>query len=195
MRVMSNLVCVIAVVASGCGGGDDDWGRGKIAFRANGPSTQDAQIQSADLTIASISVTETGEDWIVVDGEARAITLSPDSAVELVVSEIDVGEYHGVKVQLASGYSFQMADGTTQTGDYPAILMYIVGGMYRYSNSGNGYADTNEYFEFTTRNGALSAQMDVEVDEKSFLVLTLEPQSVIEGAALAARVAYTSILE
>jgi hypothetical protein len=69
--------------------------------------------------------------------------------------------------------------------------------MYAYSNSGNGFPDTNEYWMFTTRNDAMSSPAEVEPDETSFLVLSFKGNirfTTPEETFLAAGINYTSFL-
>ena len=126
------------------------------------------------------------------------ITILENATLDLEEKELPTGEYHGVKVELSAGILYTLYGGEEIYRDYPDILLYKVpSGMYRYSNSGNGFPDTNQYWMFTTRNEAISSPVVVEANETSFLVFSFRPWYQLDTSddvGLAASCSYTSFL-
>ncbi|MFC1611290.1 hypothetical protein ACFL6C_10040 [Myxococcota bacterium] len=184
------IALLAGVALASCGGGEH-----KVSFQAAGHAEFETGVRALSLAISDISISETGEEWTHIGSYGQSVSLEAGSSTELIVSDLPVGEYHGVKVEFDPGYVLHLDDGSQITGDRPDILMYIVGAIHRYSNSGNGFPDTNEYFMFTTRNGALASEIDVEDEDKSFLVFEFKPMGVPDVEfGLASRVTYTSFL-
>ena len=175
----------------------DSGGTGILAFKASRIEVEE-KVDSVTFSIAAISVSETGEAWTLVSEGIPDITVDSDSILDLEEKELPTGEYHGVKVELATGITYNLAAGGTIQKDFPDILLYRVpSGMYRYSNSGNGFPDTNEYWMFTTRNEAISSPVVVEKNETSFLVIGFKPMYQLDASddvGLAASCSYTSFL-
>ena len=185
------LAIGVTIFLNGCSV-DDGFGTVKLSVVA---SEDIRQGMSATFGISRISVSRTGEQWTIVDENIDNISVSAGSQFELIEAVLFTGEYHGVKIDLKPGFSMTMEDSSVITQDYPDVVLYIEGGMYRYSGSGNGYPDTNEYYMFTTRNGALSAPIQVDVNEDSFIVLTICPMYLPgDGTGLAIGLEYTSFL-
>ena len=158
----------------------------------------DDKVNSVTFSISKISLSETGENWTVIAENMNGITIDSDAMQDMEQKELPVGEYHGVKVELAAGITYDLAEGGNVQKDYPDIVLYKVpSGMYRYSNSGNGFPDTNQYWMFTTRNEAISSPVEVEADETSFLVFSFKPMYQLDASddtGLAASCSYTSFL-
>jgi len=185
------LVIGVAFLLNGCSLGE---GFGTVKLSAvTSPDIRSGM--STTFGISAISMSRTGEQWTIVDENIDNISISAGSQFELTEAVLFTGEYHGVKIDLKPGFSMTMEDGSVVDQDYPDVVLYIEGGMYRYSGSGNGYPDTNEYYMFTTRNGALSAPIQVDVHEDSFMVLTICPMFLPgDGVGLAIGLEYTSFL-
>ena len=185
-----------AIFLLGCGGGGGS-DIGVLSFHVT-RIEEDPDVSSVTFGIDRISVSETGEAWAVISEDLDDLTIDSDARFELIQTEIPIGEYHGVKVELKPGVTFRLTDGTTVNRDFPDILMYRMNsGMYAYSNSGNGFPDTNQYWMFTTRNDAMSSPAEVEANETSFIVLSFKPKITvgpIKDTFLAAGINYTSFL-
>lgn len=191
-------ICVIFFLVTstfiGCGTGSNI---GTLSLHVT-RIEEDQDVGSVTFGIDKIMVSETGEAWAVICEDLEDLTIDSDARFELVHKEIPIGEYHGVRVELRPGVTFRLNDGTTLVRDYPDILMYRMNsGIYAYSNSGNGFPDTNQYWMFTTRNDAMSSPAEVEADETSFLVLSFKGKirfTTPEETFLAAGINYTSFL-
>ena len=190
------VTALLAAIFIGCGV-DGGSSIGTLSFHVT-RIEEDQDVNSVTFGIERVSVCETGEYWAVISEDLSDITIDSDARFELVQKDIPIGEYHGVKVELKPGITFQLHDGTIMNREYPEILMYRMNsGMYAYSNSGNGFPDTSEFWMFTTRNDAMSAPAEVEPDETSFLVLSFKAKIRIgaeEETFLAAGINYTSFL-
>ncbi len=187
------LSAFFVVTCIGCGSSGSS-GKGIISFHAT-LIEQDDNVSSVMFGISRISLSETGEEWTVVKEDIDDITIDSDSVLDLEEKELPAGEYHGVKIDLKPGITFTLPDSTPIDMDYPNVLLYRQGGMYRYSNSDNGFPDTNEYYMFTTRNCMLAAPMEVQPEETSFLLMSFRPMDLPgDGYGLAAKAAYTSFL-
>jgi len=185
------LAVGVTVFLNGCSV-DDGYGTVKLSA-VTSPDIRPGM--STTFGISTISVSRSGEEWTIVDENIDNISINAGSQLELTEAVLFTGEYHGVKIDLKPGFSMTMEDGSVVDQDYPDVVLYIVGGMFRYSGSGNGYPDTNEYYMFTTRNGALSAPIQVDVNEDSFMVLTICPMFLPgDGIGLAIGLEYTSFL-
>jgi hypothetical protein len=187
-------LCLLALLVGACGG--DNGGLGTLSLKAT-QIEQDDDVSSVTFTISKISLSETGETWTPIAENIENITIDSDAMLDMEQKDLPTGEFHGVKVELAAGITYQLAAGGTIQKDYPDIILYRVPGIYRYSNSGNGYPDTNQYWMFTTRNEALSSPVEVEPDETSFLVFSFRPMYQLDASddvGLAASCSYTSFL-
>jgi hypothetical protein len=196
MRFFLNLLCIVFLFTNliACGGSG---GNGTLSFKATSIEL-DEDVDGVTFSIARISLSETGEDWSLVVEDIQDITIDSDSMLDMEEKELPSGEYHGVKVELSPGITYELADGSTVQKDFPDILLYKVpSGMYRYSTSENGYQDTNEFWMFTTRNEAISSPVEVESNETSFLVFSFRPRFQLnaeDDVGLAASCSYTSFL-
>jgi len=168
-------------------------GAGPVAVHVS--SRVQSGLAQATVPVAHISLSEDGQSWTDLLAQPVDLSLTAGSYTELVLSQLPVGEYHGLRVDLGPGYAYEDDAGNTVETDYPDVLAYIQGGIYRWSSADNGYPTTQEYFEFTTRNEGLDSPVQIDPQETSFLVLTLQPMLRPEGSMLAARVAYTSFVE
>lgn len=188
-------MCLLALIAGGCGG--DGGGLGTLSLKAT-QIESDQDVDCVLFSIDKISLSETGENWTVIAEGMNDIIILANAEIDLEEMELPVGEYHGVKIELSAGVLYTLYDGETIYKNYPDILLYRVpSGIYRYSNSGNGFPDTNQYWMFTTRNEAISSPVEVESNETSFLVFSFRPMYQLDTSddtGLAASCSYTSFL-
>lgn len=195
--VVTLFICLFTLTLGACGSSNGGGGVGTLSLKAT-QIEPDHKVNSVTFSISKISLSETGENWTVIAENISDITINSDAMLDMEQRDLPSGEYHGVKVELAAGSTYQLAAGGTVQKDFPDILMYKVpSGMYRYSNSGNGYPDTNQYWMFTTRNEAISSPVEVEANETSFLVFSFRPWYQLDTSddvGLAASCSYTSFL-
>ncbi|HOX47381.1 MAG TPA: hypothetical protein PK668_27555 [Myxococcota bacterium] len=197
MRSFMETMLVVSLVL-GLGGCGESGGTGTLAFKASRIEAEPT-VNSVTFTIQRISLSETGESWVTVAENLAPITVASDAVLDLEQADLPKGDYHGVKVELAAGLTWNLAAGGSVQQDWPDILLYRVpSGMYRYSSADNGFPETQQYWEFTTRNEAMSGPVEVEANETRFLVLGFKPLTALEAAddvGLAASCTYTAFLE
>lgn len=197
MKTRPVLVPVLLAFSLGaCGNGlDESGGTGILSIHLKRYEPSDG-IESVTFNISTIAISETGEDWTTIEEDLEGIVIDSDQRLDLVDASLPVGEYHAVKVVLVPTINFILASGGIVEKDFPDLVLYIQGGVYRTSNSGNGFPDTNEYFLFTTRNLMLTSPIVVDPVEKSFVVISFSPRDLGgDGYGLAAMIAYSSFLE
>ena len=186
------VVCLFSMTFGACGAGS---GLGTLSLKASQIEPSD-DFGSVTFGISRISVSKTGENWTVIAENIGGITIDSDAILDMEQKELPIGEYHGVKVELEAGVTYELSGGGSLNKDYPDIIEYRVpSGMYRYSNTGNGFPDTNQYWMFTTRNEAISSPVEVQANETSFLLFSFRPMyGPARELTLAASCSYTSFL-
>ena len=153
-----------------------------------------------DLTIEQISLSLDGREWVGILDEPLPLHITPGFMLDLPACQIPVGEYHGVKVQLAPGFKmgyYLLNEVTNRYDIWHEVDQVYPGSFVHYGNGigGAGFPECDTYFLFTTLNGVLDYPIVVNRDETSLLIVSFwHALPNRESDALYAFCKYTSFL-